>query len=71
MPYVKIEITRDGVTREQKAALIRETTEMLVRILNKDPATTFVLIEEVDLDNWGIAGESVAVRRGLVPRTAG
>jgi len=65
MPYVKIEITRDGVTREQKAALIRETTEMLVRVLNKDPATTFVLIEEVELDNWGIAGESVAVRRGL------
>jgi 4-oxalocrotonate tautomerase family enzyme len=63
MPYVNIKITKDGVTSEQKAQLIKETTDMLARVLNKNPATTFVLIEEVDTDNWGIGGESVTVRR--------
>lgn len=63
MPYVNIQITRDGVTSEQKAALIAGTTDLLVRILNKDPATTFVLIDEVDTDNWGHAGQQVSKTR--------
>jgi 4-oxalocrotonate tautomerase len=63
MPYLHIQITRDGVTAEQKAQLIQDSTEMMVRVLNKDPATTFVVIEEVDTDNWGIGGQSVTVRR--------
>jgi len=63
MPYVNIKITRDGVTAEQKARLIKATTDMLVEILGKNPATTTVIIEEVDTDNWGIGGESVTVRR--------
>ncbi|SBV97311.1 putative tautomerase K2 [uncultured delta proteobacterium] len=63
MPYVNIKITKDGVTPEKKAQLIKETTDMLARVLDKNPATTFVLIEEVDTDNWGIGGETVTVRR--------
>ena len=63
MPYVNIKITRDGVTAEQKAALIKGATQLLVDVLGKNPATTFVVIEEVDTDNWGIGGESVTVRR--------
>ena len=63
MPYVKIEITREGVTREQKAALIKGVTDLLVQVLNKNPATTFVVIDEVDTDNWGIAGETVTSLR--------
>lgn len=63
MPYVHIQITREGVTPTQKAELIRGTTQLLVDTLNKNPATTFVVIEEVDTDNWGIAGESVTRRR--------
>lgn len=63
MPYVNIQITRDGVTPEQKAELIAGATELLQRVLNKNPATTFVIIEEVDTDNWGIGGETVTVRR--------
>lgn len=59
MPYVKIEITREGATPEQKAALIKGVTDLLVQVLNKNPATTFVVIDEVDTDNWGIAGETV------------
>lgn len=63
MPYVNIKITKDGVTPEKKAQLIKETTDMLARVLDKNPATTFVLIEEVDTDNWGIGGETVTARR--------
>jgi 4-oxalocrotonate tautomerase len=63
MPYVNIQITRDGVTPEQKAALIEGATDLLVRVLNKNPATTFVLIDEVDTDNWGIAGKTVTELR--------
>lgn len=63
MPYVNIKITKEGTTAEQKAVLIREVTRLLEEILGKNPQTTFVIIEEVDTDNWGIAGETVTVRR--------
>ncbi|MCF6263553.1 MAG: 4-oxalocrotonate tautomerase family protein [Xanthomonadales bacterium] len=56
MPYINIKITREGTTPEQKAELIKGTTELLVRVLNKAPATTFVVIDEVDLEDWGIGG---------------
>lgn len=60
MPYVHIQVTDEGVSKEQKAGLIKGTTELLVDVLNKEPATTFVVIEEVPLDNWGIAGVPVS-----------
>lgn len=63
MPYVNIRITREGATAEQKAALIRGATELLANVLGKDPRTTFVVIDEVDTDNWGIAGDTVTVMR--------
>ncbi|MBX3658110.1 MAG: 4-oxalocrotonate tautomerase family protein [Ramlibacter sp.] len=56
MPYVNIQVTREGVTREQKAALIAGVTDLLVRVLGKSPATTHVVISEVELDNWGVGG---------------
>ena len=59
MPYVNIKVTREGVTTEQKEMLIRETTVMLERVLNKDPQTTHVVIDEIDTDNWGFGGESM------------
>lgn len=63
MPYVNIKITREGATPEQKAALIKGVTELLRDTLGKNPATTVVVIDEVDTDNWGIGGESVTLRR--------
>lgn len=63
MPYVNIKLTQEGATAEQKAELIRGATDLLVRVLGKNPNTTIVVIEEVPTDNWGIAGESVTVRR--------
>ena len=56
MPFVNVRITRDGATREQKAQVIREITETLQRVLNKNPELTHIVIEEVDTDNWGFAG---------------
>ena len=56
MPYINIKVTREGVSSAQKAALIEGATDLLVRVLNKEPATTFVVIDEVDTDNWGIGG---------------
>ena len=63
MPYINIRVTREGVTPEQKLQLIRGATALLSRVLNKNPATTFVIIDEVDTDNWGVAGENVTSRR--------
>lgn len=56
MPYVNIKITREGATPEQKAALISGVTSLLGKVLGKNPATTVVVIDEVELDNWGIGG---------------
>jgi 4-oxalocrotonate tautomerase len=56
MPYVNIKVTREGVTSDQKAELISGVTDLLVRVLNKSPATTFVVIDEVALEDWGVGG---------------
>ena len=63
MPYVNIKITREGATKEQKVEPIRGVTELLQKTLNKNPATTVVVIDEVDTDNWGIGGEVVTELR--------
>lgn len=63
MPYVNIRITDEGVTKEQKQALIKGATDLLVNVLGKNPATTVVVIDEVNTDNWGIAGEQVTELR--------
>ncbi|AKJ42494.1 2-hydroxymuconate tautomerase family protein [Pragia fontium] len=63
MPYVNIKITKEGATAEQKQQLIQGVTQLLVDVLNKNPATTVVTIDEVDTDNWGIGGVQVTELR--------
>ena len=65
MPYVNIKVTggSEAPSAEQKAELICGVTELLSRVLNKNPETTVVVIDEIDMDNWGIGGKSVTVRR--------
>jgi len=63
MPFVNIKITREGATAEQKAELIKGATQLLVDVLGKNPATTVVVIEELDTDNWGVGGQSITSRR--------
>lgn len=63
MPYVNIQITREGATAAQKAELIAGVTKLLGDVLGKNPATTVVVIDEVDTDNWGIGGLPVLAYR--------
>jgi 4-oxalocrotonate tautomerase len=63
MPYVNIKVTKEGVTAEQKVQLIKGVTNLLWDVLKKPPQTVFVVIDEVETDNWGIAGEAVTAIR--------
>ncbi|MGX2948335.1 tautomerase family protein [Frederiksenia canicola] len=65
MPYVNIKVTggSEAPTAEQKSALIQGVTELLQRVLNKNPETTVVVIDEIPMENWGIGGKTVIERR--------
>ena len=67
MPYVNIKVTREGVTAGQKAELIAGVSELLQRVLDKDPSLTHVVIDEVDLENWGVGGMPVPQYRQRRP----
>ncbi len=71
MPYVNIKITREGdTTDQQKAELIKGVTDVLVNVLDKNPTSTFVVIDEVALGDWGIGGLPVTeYRRRQKPST--
>ncbi|OAE48923.1 tautomerase family protein [Agrobacterium tumefaciens] len=69
MPYVNIKITREGATAEQKVKLIKGVTDLLVGVLDKSPATTFVVIDEVELEDWGVGGLPVAEYRKVLRET--
>ncbi|QOY35684.1 tautomerase family protein [Anaerobacillus isosaccharinicus] len=66
MPYVNIKVTREngqGITIAEKKQLIEGATKLLHDVLGKNPATTIVVIDEIETDNWGIAGQTVTERR--------
>ena len=63
MPIVTIQVTREGtqpgqdrVTAQEKAALIKGVSELLKEVLNKPLESTFVIIDEVALEDWGWGG---------------
>jgi len=63
MPMVNIQITREGTgpgrnaaTAEEKAAVIKGVSQVLLDVLKKPLDSTFVVIEEVELENWGWGG---------------
>ncbi|MGB0663070.1 MAG: 2-hydroxymuconate tautomerase family protein [Pontibacterium sp.] len=70
MPYVNIKITDEGVTAEQKKQLIQGATQLLVDVLGKNPATTVVVIDEVNTDNWGIGFDQVTDLRAAAKKAA-
>ena len=77
MPYVNIKVTREGTvpgasatTPEQKRAIIKGVSDLLYQVMGKDPATTFVVIDEVEMDNWGVGGLTTAEYRAAVGRKA-
>ena len=59
MPYVKVEIAKGIASVEQKRAVIRGMTEVLVKELGRNPEYIFVVIDEIDTDNWGRKGQSL------------
>lgn len=63
MPYINIKVTDEQVTAEQKRQLIEGATQLMVDVLNKNPQTTFVVIDEINTDNWGIGYQSVTELR--------
>jgi 4-oxalocrotonate tautomerase len=63
MPIVAIQITREGTTPEQKASLINGATDLLANVLNKPPGLTFVIIQEVEMSDWGVNGLPAAEHR--------
>ena len=58
MPYVNIKVTDEAVTVSQKRLLIEGVTRLLEQILNKPLSSTYVIIDEVSTDNWGVGGEN-------------
>ncbi len=58
MPYIEVNITT-GASKEQKAQLVEGITDLLVKVLDKNPASTQVVIKEFATENWGISGRSV------------
>jgi 4-oxalocrotonate tautomerase len=63
MPYVSVRIAKSGATAEQKATLIKGITDLLFDVLGKPKPSTYVVIDEVELDNWGVGGETLTQRR--------
>jgi 4-oxalocrotonate tautomerase len=63
MPYVNIRVTKEGLTAQQKEQLIEGATKLLQEVLGKAPQTTFVVIDEVETDNWGFGGETITAIR--------
>lgn len=57
MPYINIRVTDEQVTKDQKRKLIEGATQLVVDILNKDPKTTHVVIDEIPNENWGVNGK--------------
>ena len=56
MPYVNVQITK-GASRDQKAELVRDVTDSLVRVLRKTPEHIHVVIQEIEEADWGYAGQ--------------
>jgi 4-oxalocrotonate tautomerase len=56
MPYVNVKITKDGVSTAQKKQIVQEITQTLVSVLGKKPEHIHIVIDEIELQNWGFAG---------------
>ncbi|TNJ44252.1 4-oxalocrotonate tautomerase family protein [Tamlana fucoidanivorans] len=66
MPYINIKVTDEQVTPEQKRQLIAGATQLMVNILNKNPQTTHVVIDEVPASNWGVNGQQYSGTKNQV-----
>jgi len=64
MPLVNIKVLKeDEIPAEKKAELIERVTQAVADTLGKNPSATWVILDEVSTDNWGIGGETISQRR--------
>ena len=56
MPYVNVKVTRDGVTKAQKAQIVKDITATLVQTLGKRADQIHIVIDEIEPENWGFDG---------------
>lgn len=69
MPYINLQITK-GATREQKAEIVKDFTQTLVRVLGKNPQNTHIVIQEIEREDWGHGGELVVGKAPAAPGKA-
>lgn len=62
MPYINIKVANNELDYVLKCELVEQITKVVTDVLGKDPATTFVVIEEIGTDNWGVGGKTVTER---------
>jgi len=67
MPYINVRLARKDITTEQKARIVREITATMQSVLGKRPESVHVVIDEIDPDNWGYAGELTSEHRKRQP----
>lgn len=65
MPYINIKVTDEQVTKAQKQQLIAGATQLVVDVLQKNPETTHVVIDEIHVDNWGVKGQQYSTLKNL------
>lgn len=56
MPYVNVKLA-GSLSKEQKAKIAEEITDTLERVANKPKSYTYIVFDEVEGENWAVAGE--------------
>ena len=78
MPMVTVQVTKEGtepgvdhVTAEQKAAIYQGISQLLFDVLGKPPEWTWVVFQEVGMEDWGWGGMPVAEYRKKLAAASG
>ncbi|GEN36459.1 tautomerase family protein [Aneurinibacillus danicus] len=58
MPYLNVQILK-GASTEQKEQVINGVTKVIQEVLGSKPESTFVVVQEVERENWGVGGRSI------------
>ena len=70
MPYINLQLT-PAIDRTAKAELVRRFTDALVEVLGKRPEHIHVVIQEIEEEDWGFAGQLTDEYREAVAKDNG
>lgn len=56
MPYVEVKVA-GSLAKDQKEKIAQGITKLLEEVAGKPPSVTYVVIEEVEKENWAVAGK--------------